>query len=198
MSLFVVYLLFIVLFLFEVYFFIRMVEYFYCAFVRKQTPFVPSAKSLRRTLVKQINTHYKNAKNIVEIGSGFGGLARYIAKNTNANVVAIENMIFSVSVSKFLDLFQWHKKSRTVWCDAFKYLKITDEKFDVAIAYLGPGKTSLLKKFTDNIDVFISLDFEISDLKPVRVVDLKHGYTLYNNKKYPHKLFVYDFRKLRK
>lgn len=180
------------------YFFIKIFEYWYCAAIRKQVPFVPSSEKLRIAVVEQINAYFKNAKNIVEVGSGFGGLARYVAKKTNVNVVALENMIFSALVSKFLDLFQRNKKSKTVWIDAFEYLKNTNEKFDVALAYLGPEATPLLKNFANKIDFFISLDFEIEGLKPVRVFDLKSGYVIYKHRKYPHKLFVYDFRKLPK
>ena len=94
----------------------------YCSFIRRQVPFVPSDKILRGAVVHEINSCYKNASRVIEVGSRFGGLARYIARNTNANVVALENMIFSASVSKFLDFITFQKKSKTVW----KIMKILD------------------------------------------------------------------------
>jgi len=42
-------------------------------------------------VVSEIIKNYPNAKNICEIGAGFGGLARAVARNTNANVYALEN-----------------------------------------------------------------------------------------------------------
>lgn len=190
---FFLYTILIVFFLFYLYFFIKVFEHLYCSFIRKQVPFVPSRKKSRKAVADQINTYYKNAKNVLEIGSGFGGLARYTARNTDTNVVALENMIFSASISKLLDFISLSKKSKTVWVDAFDFLKNTDKKFDVALAYLGTEATSILKNYADKFDVLISLNFEIPDLKPVRIVDLKSGYVVYNNKKYPHKLFVYEF-----
>lgn len=192
MTMLVVYVLIVLLILVIPFLFLKQAEYCFCAFVRRQVPFVPSRKKSRVAVVKQINTYYKNAENIVEVGSGFGGLARYVAKNTNANVIALENMLFSATVSKFLDVVSFSRRNKTIWCDAFKYLKNTNKKFDVALAYLGPDYTYLLKKYADKIDVLISLDFEIPDMKPVRIHDLKSGYVLYNGKKYPHKLFVYE------
>lgn len=100
---FFLYTILIVFFLFYLYFFIKVFEHLYCSFIRKQVPFVPSHKKSRKAVADQINTYYKNAKNVLEIGSGFGGLARYTARNTDTNVVALENMIFSASISKLLD-----------------------------------------------------------------------------------------------
>ena len=190
---FLLYTILILFFLFYAYFFMKTLEYIYCAFVRKQPPFVPSRKKSRQAVVEQINTYYKNAKNVLEIGSGFGGLARYVAKHTDTNVIALENMPFSAGISKFLDFFSLSKKSKTIQIDAFKFLDNTDEKFDIALAYLGPKLTPLLTNYTNKINVLISLNFEIQGLKPVRVIDTKSGYVIYNRKKYPHKLFIYEF-----
>jgi len=119
-------------------------------------------------------------------------LAHFIANNTNANVFAVENMPFSVFISKFLDIF--HKgKNKTVWNDLFKYLDESDINFDVCVAYLGPDLTQKLLKYKHKMPVFISLDFEIAGIKPKRIIDLEHGHTLYKGKKYPHKLFIYEF-----
>ena len=63
----------------------------YCACVRHQPPFVASPDLSRKLVVSEIIKNYTNAKNICEIGSGFGGLARAVARNTNANVYALEN-----------------------------------------------------------------------------------------------------------
>ena len=67
-------------------------------------------------------------------------------------------------------------------------------KFDVAIAYLGPTATPMIQKYKDKIKVLISLDFEIKNLKPKHVIDMGHGYTIYKRIKYPHRLFIYEFK----
>ena len=158
----------------------------------RQPPCVSSEKCERRAVVEQIKSCYPYANNIIEIGCGYGGLARYVARKTDAHVVGVENMPFCVFVARIGNLFC--KKSKTVWVDAFEYLNKTDIKFDVAIAYLGPKYTPKLKKYRRKISVLISMDFEIGNEKPVRIIDLTQcGYTIYNGQKYPHKLFVYEF-----
>ena len=183
----------LVVFLIVLYIFlaIKFVEYIYCVHVKNQPPLVGSSRDLHRLVVNQIKTYYDNAKNICEIGSGFGGLARDIANNTAADVWALENMPFTAGVSKFFD-FITGARSKTIWCDAFDWLNKTDKKIDVAVAYLGPSFTKKLLKYKRKIRVIISLDFEIKGKKPTRVIDLGHGYTLYNHKKYPHRVFVYE------
>lgn len=169
------------------------IEYLNCVYLRRQVPFVSSSHNLRVAVAKQINDFYPNAKTVVEIGSGHGGLARYIARNTNANVLALENMPFCIFMSRLGDLF-CRAKSKTVWCDAFKFLDEYDGNIDVAVAYLGPKLTPILKCYSNKINVLIAMDFQIPDLLPVRVVDLKRGHVVYNGVKYPHKLFVYEFK----
>lgn len=169
----------------------RIIEYIYCVVWKKQAPFVACCFVHKRAIVAQIKQFYPDAKSVVEVGSGDGGLARYIARHTKARVYALENMPFCVFLSRIGDLFCF-AKSKTIWCDAFEYLKKTDKKFDVAIAFLGPKITPKLKKYNKQIKVLISMNFEIPELKPVRTVDLKRGEITYGNKKYPNKLFVYE------
>jgi hypothetical protein len=146
----------------------------------------------QKAVAKYINDNYPNAQNIVECGSGHGGLARYIARKTNTNVIGLENGPFCVFLSRFFSLF-CRANFQTINTDMFEYLDNTKNNFDVAIAYLGPSVTPLLQKYDKKIKVLISLNFEVPNLKPVRIVDLKKGFVLYNYKKYPHKLFIYEF-----
>ena len=175
----------------EIYAFIYLLEYYVAIFVYHQPPYVSTTKKNQKKLVQYINEHYPNAKYICEIGSGYGRMARYIGKHTNANVIALENMPISAFFSKTADLFQ--NKSKTIKCDAFEYLKNTDKKFDVAVAYLSPRYTTELSKFKNKFKVLISLDFESECMKPTETIDAGPGYTLYDNKKYPHKIFIYEF-----
>lgn len=179
------------LFLLEICIIVYVVEYTCCVYLKKQVPFVACALCHKRAVVKQIRQFYPKSKKIVEVGSGFGGLARYVARHTNANVHALENMPVCVFMSKIFDRV-WPTKSKTIWCDAFDWLAKKENKYDVAIAYLGPELTEKLVEHKKNIKVLISLNFEIPELKPVRVVELK-GFVLYGIKKYSHKLYVYEF-----
>ena len=175
------------------YLIIKFIEYIYCAFIIKQPPNVASSKIMRKKLAEHINTYYDNAKNICDIGSGYGFTARFVARNTGKQVIGIENMFFSFFVSKVFDVF-CSGKSKTVWADAYEYLDKTTEVFDIAIAYLGPEESQNLKKYKKKIKVLICMDFEILDLKPVQIVDIGHGCTRFNHKLYPHRLFVYKFK----
>lgn len=174
----------------EIYALIYMIEYLMAIFVRHQPPYVATNKNSQKKLAQYINTNYPNAKNICEVGSGYGRLARYIGKHTNANVIGLENMPISAFISKVADLFQ--TQSKTIKCDAFEYLKNTDKTFDIAVAYLSPRHMAKLFKMKNKFKVLISLDFEIANQRPTKTIDLGPGYTLLNQKKYPHKMFIYE------
>lgn len=175
------------------YIWVRGIEYAWCILVKHQAPFVASSHNQRKATAAQINQYYKNAKTIIEVGSGYGGLARYIARHTNKKVIGLENMPFCVCVARFFDFFSFGK-SRTEFCDAFKYFQTTRKKIDVVVAYLGPTLTPKLLKYCKKIKVLISLNFEIPNITPTRIIDLRRGSVLYGGKKYPHKLFIYEFR----
>ena len=174
----------------EIYALIYIIEYLVAILIHHQPPYVATSKNSRQKLMQYINTKYPNAENICEVGSGYGRLARYIGKHTNANVIALENMPISAFISKIADLFQ--TKSKTIKCDAFEYLKNTDKKFDIAVAYLSPHHATKLFKLKNKFMVLISLDFEVANQKPTEIIDLGPGYTLLNHKKYPHKMFIYE------
>ena len=169
------------------------IEYIWCVHIKSQVPFVGASRVQQKAVAKYINDNYPNTRNIVECGSGHGCLARYIARKTNTNVIGLENAPFCVFLSRFFSLFS-RAKFQTINTDMFEYLDNTKNKFDIAIAYLNPTFTPLLQKYDKKIKVLISLNFEIPNLKPVRIVDLKRGFVLYNYKKYPHKLFIYEFK----
>lgn len=179
-------------FAFMVYFLFYSVEYFYCVFHKNQVPFVGSSRRQRRAVVDCINKYYPDAKNCIEMGSGYGGLARYIARHTKLKVWALENMPYSVLVSRFFDLF-CRANSQTIKSDVFEFIDNSKQNFDIAVAYLGPFCANEILRHNKKIKVLISLNFEVQGLEPVRVIDLKCGYVLYGFKKYPHKLFVYEF-----
>ena len=78
---------------------------------------------------------------------------------------------------------------------AIKSLDVTEakgtiEKLEELIIEIGGMDLLILSSGTG--DVNEHLDFEIEKMRPTRVIDLGYGYTLYNHKKYPHRVFVYE------
>lgn len=171
------------------YWFIASVEHVICH-IRRQIPLVPSTHGLRRAVITEIQTHYPQMRTACDIGSGYGGLARMIARQCNMDVVGLENMPFAAMVSNVADRIT-RTRSKTVWCDAFEYLAGTN-RVDIAVAYMGPGFNEELYKYADKFQVLITMVIPAEGLTPTRVITLPHGYTRYSGKKYPHKLFVYE------
>ena len=175
---------------FEAYVLMYAIEHIRCIYIKKQIPFVPSADVLRVAVANEICKNYPNAKTICDIGSGYGGLARYVARSGDFTVTALENMPFTFFIARVLSVFSC-AKVQNVRCDAFEYLKKYDGVFDVGVAYLGPHVNHRLVDILDKFRVLIVLDAPIPQIKPVRIVDVGHGYTRYGRKVYPHKLFIY-------
>jgi len=48
-------------------------------------------------------------------------------------------------------------------------------RVDIAVAYMGPKVTPCLTKYSSKFDVLISVDFEMTKLQPVRVIDVGGG-----------------------
>ncbi len=162
-------------------------------FARRNVPFVPSYSGLRDLVVAEINTHYSDAKYICEMGAGYGALARKIARETGGRVIALENVPYYAGVSKIMDVFVG-KNVKTICTDAYKYLDRADKKFDVIVAYMGPECTARLHQYSHMANVIISMDFPMRDVPATRSVPLGRGATIYKGKRYPHMLYVYEFK----
>ena len=175
-----------------VYYGVKFIEYSWNVIVSKKPPFVPAIDTERAAVVQQINLYYPHAKTVLELGAGYGGLARYIARNTSAHVIGVERMPATAFISWTLDKL-YRANSRTVWGDVFLYLENMDGRADIAVAYMGPNVTSGLIAYSKKFDVLISVDFAVPEIKPRRVIDVCKGYTRYAGKKYPHRLYVYEF-----
>ncbi|MBP5364100.1 MAG: class I SAM-dependent methyltransferase [Alphaproteobacteria bacterium] len=178
--------------LLELHLFLSRGEYLWCVH-HGQIPCVSSSKYLRHALVKEIEKHFPTATSLCDIGAGYGGLARYVAKHSDMMVVALENMPFTITVARMMN-FITRSRVKIIKCDAFKYLK-SSPRFDIGVAYLGPNVNPRLAEYKNQFDTIITFDVPIEKLKPTRIIDVGHGATPYGHKKYPHKLFVYDFRK---
>ena len=161
--------------------------------VRRQVPFLPSNERLRAAVVQEINAHYPHLRTACDIGSGFGGLARAIARDCDVSVLALENMPLLAFASKLADAAArgGRGESKTVWCDAFRYVAESDG-FDLAVAYMGPAANKRLWEYRDKFRVLITLDFPIQDATATRTLDLGDGYTKYGDTLYPHRIYVYE------
>ena len=192
------YLLYIIIFvlifiaLIELYVIGSGIEYLWCVF-HNQIPCVRSSRYLRRAVVSEIQKHFPDATSACDIGAGYGGLARYIARHCNMSVVALENMPFTITIARIFN-FITQSRVQIIKCDAFEYLK-SSPRFNIGVAYLGPTVNHRLTEYKKQFDVIITLDVPIEKLKPTRIIDVGHGSTRYGRHKYPHKLFVYDFSK---
>ena len=189
---YVLYILLIFVFVLDLYLAFKFFEYLYCTHILKQPPMVASNYLLRQALVDYINTYHKNVKNICDIGSGFGGLVRLLAEKTNANVYGLENMPFSVLISRIYGWF-YRTNSKIIWCDAFDWLDKSDIIFDVVVAYLGPDAIQKVLKYKNKMHILISMDFKLKNIKPVHVIKMS-GATRYKGNLYPHMLYVYKFQ----
>lgn len=186
------YLITILIFIGELYIIVYGAEYFWCVF-HHQIPYVASSKYLRRAVAADINKNFPDATSVCDIGAGYGGLARHIARNCDVSVVALENMPFTITVARIMN---WLTRSRVkiIKCDAFEYLK-SSPRFSIGVAYLGPNVNYRLAEYKKQFDAIITFDVPIEKLKPARIINVGHGATRYGRARYPHKLFIYDFRK---
>ncbi len=175
----------------EFYLLFRTVEHWWCLILKKQIPYMASDKKLRVAVANYISECCTGAKNVCEIGAGYGWLARHVAKKCGVSVQALENMPFTFGLAKILQLLSGPNSVQWVRCDAFNYLKGCNKKFDVGIAYLGPGVNDRLVDYLDCFGVLIVLDVPISNIKPFDVVEVGGGFTRYGRLKFPHKLFIY-------
>lgn len=165
--------------------------------VRGNIPFVASNRHHRRAVANEINTHYPTMQTACDVGSGYGGMSRYIARKCKINVVGLENMPVTAGISKIGDLFS-RTRAKTIWCDAFGYLDTCDG-FDIGIAYMGPGVNDIIGKYRNKFRVIITLDVPIKNMRATRTIELGHGYTTYGRMlgrhyKFPHKLFIYEMK----
>ncbi len=175
----------------EIYLLVRGAEYLYSAFILRQPPFVASNRRERRAIVRAIRDYCPDVATVCDIGSGDGGLSRYVARRCGCRVIGLENMPVAAMVSRIGDLLC--PRVRTIHCDAFEYLANTDMVFDVAIAYLGPAFVSQLLQYKDKIRMLIVLDFEIQGTVATAVIHIGGRAMRYNGVLYPRKLFIYKF-----
>ena len=183
--------IFAILMMVWVFVYVKVMEHLYCTYIRKQPPMVASVRHMRAAVADEINRHYPDARTVCDVGTGYGGLARHIARHTRCHVTGIENMPVAVIVG-WMGAFLC-PRVRTVWADAFNYLA-RGHRFDIGVAYLGTHFTpQLAQRLGKNYRVLILLNFDVPGMAPTRVIETGNGYVRYCGKKYPNRLYVYEF-----
>lgn len=153
--------------------------------IRKLPPPVPSAKRLRNAVVQEIQSEFPNAKTLLDIGSGWGGMTRKISRQfPDIKVTGIELMptpyIYSVVAGMFF------KNIKYVFGDTFKFLE--NKKFDIGVAYLLTRTMPEVEKHLSNFDILLVLDFPLPNNKPYKTIKLykdylgQHWLYVYKNK----------------
>jgi precorrin-6B methylase 2 len=149
--------------------------------VRGYSPKVQSSRKLRAAVIAELKKH--NFKNILDFGSGFGGMCGEIAKNfPDAKVTGIEIMPTPFIISK---LFQRSRNVKILMKDAFDFVKKSDG-FDVGVFYQMP---SIMKRAKEEIahkfKIMIVLDFPLPNKKPTKAIKLHDDFMG------QHRLYVY-------
>ncbi|MBN1281954.1 MAG: class I SAM-dependent methyltransferase [Alphaproteobacteria bacterium] len=150
--------------------------------IRKLPPPVPSAKKLRNAVVQEIRSEFPNAKTILDIGSGWGGMTRKISRHfPGVSVTGIELMptpyIYSVVAGVFF------KNVKYVFGDAFKFLE--NKKFDIGVAYLLTRTMPEVEKYLSNFNLLLVLDFPLPNTTPYKIIKLHKDFLG------QHRLYVY-------
>ncbi|MBO4480674.1 MAG: class I SAM-dependent methyltransferase [Alphaproteobacteria bacterium] len=175
-----------------------LVEHVYSLRIRHQYPQVSCRVAHGRAIVDDIIKHYPNARSAVDIGAGYGRLARAMARIDGLDIIAIENMRFSIVVMRILNYLFGARRIHVVFADAFEYIRCSNTKFDIGVAYLGPGMNGRLRELSNKFNVIITLDVEIPGIKATRIIDVPGGrcthYSDIGN--FPNRLFVYEFSKI--
>lgn len=153
--------------------------------IRHSAPVFPSSRKLRKIVAREIRKNYKNSKSILDIGSGFGGLARKIAhENPQHHVYAVEQIFLLVVISQLLNIFS-RRKVKFFHVDVFEFIK-KSRKFDIGVAYLFPPMMPQIKEIRTKFDILIILDFPLPNVKFSRKIEIDQG------KLSQHTVYIYE------
>jgi hypothetical protein len=149
---------------------------------------IPSAKPLRIAVARQIKKYYSNAETILDIGSGWGGMSRFLARQfPDKKVTGIELMLMPFTYSKITNWICCVGNVRFVRANAFKFLRKSENNFDIGVAYLLTPAMAELSDFHDKLGAVLALDFPFPNIKPTRKINLHYKDCLGE-----HWLYVYE------
>ncbi|MBN1325349.1 MAG: hypothetical protein JW974_03985 [Alphaproteobacteria bacterium] len=167
---FLIYILLILFIIFDVVIIFISIEQM-IHIIMNHAPSISAGLKSRQAIIDEIIKDFPNAKTIIDIGSGWGTMVNAVAKkNPNIKATGVEIMLAPFLFSYISALFK--KNVKFVFGDAFKYLKNTNNKFDIGVAYLLSSEMKDVEKFLSNFDVLLALDFPIPNLEPIKKIRL--------------------------
>ncbi|MDR1361001.1 MAG: class I SAM-dependent methyltransferase [Rickettsiales bacterium] len=166
-----VYLYLVVYIIFDIVLLAYVAEQVICR-IKNIAPEVPSSIRLRDAVSAVIRSEMPDAKTILDIGSGWGGMAKHIAREfPKAKVSGIELMTLPF-------VFSWvgggfSRRVKFIYGNAFKWLaKFGDRRFDVGITYLLSPEMGDVEKFLSRFRVLVVLDFPLPGVQPAKKIKL--------------------------
>lgn len=136
-----------------------------------RAPSISAGPKSRQAVIDEITKNFPNAKTIIDIGSGWGTMARAVAKKIpSAKVTGVEIMLAPFVFSFISSAFK--KNVKFVFGNAFKYLKEKNNKFDVGVAYLLTSEMRDVEKFLSKFDVLLAVDFPMPGVEPIKKIKL--------------------------
>lgn len=157
------------------------------AFFRGIPPELPSGRKMRRAVAAEIKKHYADKKSVLDIGSGFGGMALKIARTfPDMCVAGVERMPFAYFCSRVFIFFHF-RFNLTIRRQKFSTF-IQDKNFDIGVSYSGPGLMKEVEAVlaAGKFKVVLSVDFPLPNTVPVRTIPL------HRDRLGQHVLYVYE------
>lgn len=125
---------------------------------------IPSPPHHRKYVSQIVEQELLNREriSIVELGSGWGGMAKHCVKNPNVKFVGIEYNYFLYLFSKFKGVF-YKNKPLYIFQDAYK----TDtSSYDIIILFMGQEFNNEIEKNLKKGQIVISSLFTLPNYKP--------------------------------
>lgn len=127
-----------------------------------------------RIITSEIISKYETLDNITELGSGWGGLTRYIAlTNPTKAITGVEISIIPYISSKILSTFH---PSNNISYKYMNFNNITLESNTIYVAYLSnPVMKKLRKQFEKHMpsnSILISIAFAMPGWTPVKITQV--------------------------
>ena len=156
--------------------------------IKRIAPPLPSQRKMRTAVICEIAKHYSDAGSAIDIGSGYGGMARTVARKfPKMRVLGVELMPMEFFCSKLFCLLFGPKNCSFAFGDVIKFIESRPEKeFDIAVCYSGTALMKSISPMANKFKVVLSLDFPLPDHTPVRTIKLhKDGLG-------QHYLYIYE------
>lgn len=155
--------------------------------IKTGCPSLPSSKKSTLAIISLIDKNICGT--ILELGSGFGGLALAVAKNhPNCKIIGYEISLVPFLVAKLRSYFAKNKNIAFVWTDFFKE---DLDRVELIVCYLTPNimerlKAKLLSDLTTHPYIITNF-FSFRGWVPQKIHEVRDMYL--------SKIFVYKFIK---